>query len=290
MESSILTQVVVPVCLFLVMFGMGLSLTLADFSRVLRYPRPIFIGLVGQMLILPLIGFAVAMSVANSPALAMGIMLLAACPGGTTSNLICYLAKGDVALSISLTAVSSVLTIITIPLIVFYSMDVFLESSHLVELPVSRIIGVLFAITLLPVFLGMLMRYFKKEWAERLEKKINIFSGIFLLALVTSVLVNQGDVIFSTLSSVWFAVSVLNITTMMVALCMAVITRLRASQAVSLTVEVGVQNSALAILLATTLLNAPEMALPAAVYTLVMYFSGSLLVIFRQAQYIGKQS
>jgi bile acid:Na+ symporter, BASS family len=284
MESTILTQVVVPVCLFLIMFGMGLSLTLSDFSRVLRFPKPVAIGLIGQLLILPIVGFLIATYMITSPTLAIGIMLLAACPGGTTSNMVSYLAKGDVALSISLTAISSVITIITIPAILLYSMNHFLGSAQTINLPVSRIVGVLFVITILPVFLGMLVKRHKAALAENLEPKISVFSGVFLAVLILLVLNNQGDVVFGTLSEVWYACLFLNVITMSIAAGMALLARFNSAQTVSLSIEVGIQNSTLAILLATTLLGEPEMAIPAAVYTLLMYFTGTLLVVFRRAR------
>jgi BASS family bile acid:Na+ symporter len=282
MESTILTQVVVPVCLFLIMFGMGLSLTVNDFSRVLRFPKPIILGLAGQLLLLPAVGFLIASYMITSPPLAIGIMLIAACPGGTTSNMVSYLAKGDVALSISLTAISSVITIITIPVILLYSMNHFLGNSELIDLPVSRIVLVLFVITILPVFIGMLVKRFKAPLAEKLEPKINVFSGLFLITLIVLVLNNQGDVVFGTLSEVWYASLALNVITMCLAAAMAILARLNSAQTVSLSVEVGIQNSTLAILLATTILGLPEVAIPAAVYTLLMYFTGTLLIFSRR--------
>jgi len=147
--------IILAISLIIIMFGMGLSLTLADFKRILIYPKAIFIGLTSQLIILPLIGYFIAVGLNLSPTVAIGIMLLAACPGGATSNMLTHLAKGDLALSVSLTAIASVLSIFTIPLIVQFALLKFSNQSQIISLDAFTMIKQLFVIVLFPVGIGM---------------------------------------------------------------------------------------------------------------------------------------
>ena len=284
MESSVLTQVVMPLCLFIIMFGMGLSLTTKDFSRVFVYPKAILIGLFGQLLLLPLIGFGIAISFFDNALLAMGLMLLAACPGGTTSNLVTHLAKGDTALSVSLTAFSSIMTLFSIPLIMGIAANVFTSSTESFSIPVERTLLTLFVITLLPISIGMMVRHRFPGFAAATEPKINVFSAVFLVLLVVAVCMQQKDKLPDFIAETGAATATLNLSTMLLGFVLAMLFRLNANQSTSITIEVGIQNSALAMMVATTLLNSPEMAIPAAVYSLVMYASGLVIIGFRYRQ------
>ena len=278
MQDSAITDIVLPMSLFIIMFGMGLSLTIADFKRVFVYPKAVLLGTLGQIILLPIVGFVVASCFAPTPELAVGIMLLAACPGGTTSNLMTHLAKGDSALSITLTAVSSLITIISIPVIVVGSMSYFMSDSQQVDLPVLQTIGTLLTLTLLPVSLGMLFLNKKKELALMLEPKINIFSGIFLAFLVVAISVEQREILVSSILSIGPAAMALNFSTVLLGYLLAKTFSLNRRQTISVSVEVGVQNSALAILIATTILHTPVLAIPPAIYSLVMYLSGGIII------------
>ena len=150
--------IILAISLMIIMFGMGLSLIFADFKRVLIFPKAVFIGLVSQIIILPLIGFLIATALNLSPTIAIGIMLLAACPGGATSNLLTHLAKGDLALSISLTAISSLLSIVTIPIIVQFALTHFCDQDQSVSIDAITMIKQLFVIVLIPVSIGMMIR------------------------------------------------------------------------------------------------------------------------------------
>lgn len=284
MTSSVFSQLVLPLCLFIIMFGMGLSLRVADFTRVARYPGAVVLGTLGQMVLLPLMGFAIAAWLLPTPALAIGLVLLAACPGGTTSNLVTYLARGDLALSISLTAISSLLTIVTIPLITGLAFWTFADERTAVEVPVFTMMAALFAITLLPVMIGMVIRARADRLAAWLEPKINVFGALFLVFLIVVIVAKQGSTIITQVASSGVATLALNIAMMSIGFLAARAFRLNGDQSTSITIEIGIQNSTLAILVATSFLNNPEIAVPAAVYSLVMYLSGGVVVGLRRRQ------
>lgn len=169
MEEGLLTTVGLPLALAFIMIGMGLSLTLDDFKRIVRYPKAVVIGLICQLIVLPIVGFLLISYFEVTGAMAVGVMIIAACPGGATSNLISHLAKGDTALSISLTAVTSLITVITIPLIVNYSIVHFGEEGS-VLLPLGRTIAQIFVITLIPVSVGMMIHRKRPHFALRADR------------------------------------------------------------------------------------------------------------------------
>lgn len=288
MTSSIFSQLILPISLFIIMFGMGLSLERQDFARVAKYPKAVTIGLLGQMVLLPAVGFVIAGWLLAAPALAVGLVLLAACPGGTTSNLIAYHARGDLALSVTLTAITSVLTIITIPIVVGLALSTFKDTAVPIELPVTRMMLTLFLITLLPIFLGMLVRAIRTQIAQRLEPKISAFGAIFLGVLIIIILYQQGDSLLGQLTSAGPSALLLNVVMMTIGFVLAVWFNLNDRQRASITVEVGIQNSTLAILIASTVLDNGTMALPAAMYSLAMYLTGGSFIIWRRWQ--GKQA
>ncbi|RUO26584.1 bile acid:sodium symporter [Aliidiomarina minuta] len=288
MTNSIFSQLVLPLSLFIIMFGMGLSLQRQDFARVVKFPKAVTIGLLGQMVLLPAMGFLIAALFVGTPALAVGLVLLAACPGGTTSNLISYHARGDLALSVTLTAITSVLTIITIPIVVGLALAVFKNTNVPIELPITRMVLTLFVITLLPISLGMLVRGLRTQLAQRLEPKISAFGAIFLGLLIIIILYEQGDSLLGQLVSAGPSTLLLNVVMMAIGFLLAVWFNLNDRQRASITVEVGVQNSTLAILIASTVLNDGTIALPAAMYSLAMYLTGGSFIIWRRWQ--GKRA
>ncbi|MCB0638870.1 MAG: bile acid:sodium symporter family protein, partial [Lewinella sp.] len=170
MQADIITTTLLPLSLFVIMLGVGLSLTPADFTRILRYPKAMVAGLTNQVVLLPIIGYLLLFVFELPPAMAVGFMILAACPGGPTSNLITHVARGDTALSITLTAVTSVVTVFTIPLVTNWSLVQFLGESQDIRLPLLPTIGRIIGITLLPVSLGMLVRQYQTGLALRLER------------------------------------------------------------------------------------------------------------------------
>ncbi len=266
------------------MFGMGMSLVIDDFKRVVLFPTAVVLGLVGQIMVLPLIAFALVKWLDVAPLIAVGVMLIAACPGGTSSNLISHLAKGDTALSISLTAISSLITVVSIPLIVGLSMEYFLVADQAIHLPVVKTISTLIAITLLPVGLGMLTRNKWSEFAIQQESKVNLFSGLFLAFLVLAILLQQPETVKKGIATTGLVVISLNVVSMFSGFLIAKVFKLTARQSTTIGIEIGVQNGTLAILIATTVLHQPAIAIPAAIYSLAMFASGGLVIFWRRFQ------
>ncbi|MEH6500255.1 MAG: bile acid:sodium symporter family protein [Pseudoalteromonas distincta] len=282
MTGGLLSQVVLPLCLFIIMLGMGLTLSPGDFTRIFRFPRPALAGLGGQMLLLPLVGFALAAWLMPTPALAIGLVLLAACPGGVTSNMVTYMARGDLALSVTLTAVSSLLAVISIPLLVGLAFQVFGGGYQSISVPAAQMMISLMLMTLLPIALGMWVRSRSEKLARMLEPKISLFGALFLGALILSVLIRQGDQVMAGLLTSGVAVLALNLIMMALGSGSALLLRLNSAQTTSITLETGIQNSTLAMLIATSFLQDDELAVPAALYSLVMYVTATVVVIMRR--------
>ncbi len=289
METSILTDYLLPLSLFIIMLGMGMSLVINDFKQVVLFPKAVILGLIGQIIVLPAIAFLLIKVLGISPMIAVGVMLIAACPGGTSSNLISHLAKGDTALSISLTAISSLITVASIPLVVGFSMDYFLAADQAIQLPVIKTILTLIAITLLPVSIGMLIRAHFKAFAIRQETKVNVFSGLFLAFLVIVILLQQPEMVKQGLITTGLVVFGLNAISMLSGFATAKLFKLNNQQTTTIGIEIGVQNGTLAILIATTLLHQPVLAIPAAIYSLFMFFSGGLVIVWRQRHHSVSQ-
>lgn len=281
MLDGLFTQAVLPACLFIIMFGMGLSLTKKDFYQVARFPKAVLIGTVGQMLVLPVVGFAIAYFFIEEAALAVGLILLAACPGGTTSNLVTQMAKGDLALSISLTAISSMLTLVSIPLIVGLALLVFADTSTQVELPVAKMIGALLVLTLMPVSLGMWVRSRKPNRALIWSGYLGRFSTVFLIVLILFVVISEYQTLDEYILSAGSAALALNVIMMLSAWLVAHFAKLNDAQSTSITIEIGIQNSTLAMLIATAFLGSPAMAIPAAVYSVIMFATSAVLIYLR---------
>ncbi len=273
MESNILTAVFLPLALFVIMLGMGLGLVLDDFKRILVEPKAVTLGLIAQLVLLPLVGFMLAGLFPLSPELAVGVLILAACPGGPTSNLMTYLANGNVALSISLTAISSLVTVFTIPLVVNLAMQTFMGAATTLQLPILNTILQIAVITLIPVSLGMLLHAKMPKFAARVEKSVKWLSLFFLGLIIAGLLVKERANVGSFLLQVGGVTSTLLIVTMALGYAIAILSKLDRRSATAITVEVGIQNGTLAIAIASapTFLNTPSMAIPAAIYSLLMF-------------------
>ncbi len=276
MESTVLTKVVLPLALFVIMLGMGLALSLADFKRVSKQPKAFFIGLGAQMFFLPLAGFAVASALSLPPALAVGLMILALCPGGTTSNLYTYLARGDLALSISLTATASLIAPFTLPIIGAFAISHFMGQDTAVTLPLGKTIIQLLAITFIPVSIGMLIRAKATRFALRAESPVKILSAIFLVAVIAGVMRNVWSQLPAFFADAGVAALLLNLITMGCGYALAKATKLSKPQSVTIGLEVGLQNGTTALLVTMVILKNPTMAIPPAVYSLIMFGTGAL--------------
>ena len=188
-----ISTIILAGSLIIIMLGMGLSLVIDDFKRIIIYPKAILVGLTNQMIILPILGFAIASLFPLRPEIAIGIMILAACPGGPTSNLIAHLAKGDTALSVSLTALSSFVTILTIPFIVNFALIHFLGEGQVVRLNVLETIIQIFVIIVIPVGIGMLIRHFREGFALRMAKPVRSASGIVIALVIIGIVIKEKE-------------------------------------------------------------------------------------------------
>jgi bile acid:Na+ symporter, BASS family len=278
MESSILTSVFLPGALIFIMFGMGLSLTIEDFKRIARYPGPVLTGLFNQLILLPIMGFLVVKMFGLKGDMAIGIMIIAACPGGVTSNLISYLARGSVALSISLTAISSLITIISIPLVLNFSLTYFGREAGMVALPVGKTMAQVFGVTLLPVSVGMLVLRRKPHFALKMDKPTRIFSLVlFIIIILAAILKERANIVEYFLLSGPPALT-LNIVTISLGFGLAAVFRFNLCQKFTLAIESGIQNGTLGILLALSILHNSTMSIPPAIYSLIMFGTGFIMI------------
>lgn len=276
MEASFLSQVVLPFSLFVIMWGMGLSLKISDFTRVLTAPKAASIGILSQMLMLPLVGYVVVLIFGLSAEIAVGLMILTFCPGGVTSNMFSYLSKGDTALSISLTAIVSVLTPFTIPIFTALAMQLFMSESQQFAMPVLKTIIQLLVITVLPVALGMFCHIKFPNFSARAEKPVKIFSMVFLFAIIASIIAKEWDNIGGYFAATGIATLCLNVVTLAVGFTIANGAGLNKAQATSIGMEVGIQNGTLALLISGTILQSAIMTVPAITYSLIMFATGAL--------------
>jgi len=280
MESSIITEVFLPGALAIIMLGMGLSLAVGDFKTLFKHPKAIFTGLLNQLVLLPLIGFAIMYFFNLPPVYAVGVILIAACPGGPTSNLLTFMAKGDAALSISLTAFSSLITIFTIPFIVNLAMEIYFGSGQYVALPVLQTIVQIMVITIIPVSIGMYVKYKSPKTAKKFEKAVKIASGILITVIILGAILKQRDIVIPAFKQVGLPILILNVATIFIGFYSAKLLGLNYKLSSTISIETGIQNGTLAIAIAagSTLLDNPQMAIPPAVYSILMFISGALVV------------
>ncbi len=274
MQADILIIAILPMAVFIIMFGLGLSLRIADFTYVLKYPKAILVGLSAQMIALPLIAFFIAILFKLPPELAVGLMIISFVPSGSTSNMFTNLAKGDVALSISLTAVTSLITPFTIPLFTLLSMRYFLGSESVVEVPFLKIFIQLLFISILPVILGMFMLSKWQKTADRVEPMMRIFSVIFLFLIVVAIIVKNRAEMIEFFMQTGMAVLTLNIIVLGLGYWLARFLQLSQKQAISIGYEVGIQNAPLALIIAGTIIGNSAMMIPAVTYGLLMLIMG----------------
>jgi BASS family bile acid:Na+ symporter len=289
MQSNLFTSILLPLALAIVMLGMGLSLVPEDFKRITRSPKAVAVGTLCQVLLLPLIGTLITLVVPMQPAIAVGLIVLAVCPGGPSSNLITYLAKGDVALSVTLTAVSSIITVFSIPIVTNLALQHFLDESAAIALPIGSTMLQIFLITLLPTAIGMSIRHQFPNIARRLEKQMSRLAVGLLALIIILLLVREGSKLPGFLVQVGIGVVLLNLLAMLAGFFTGKLFRLSLAQQICIAIEVGIQNGTLAITITAGLLNDPDMAVPAAVYSLLMYVTGFGAILYgRQA--IGSAS
>ncbi|EEY75826.1 sodium bile acid symporter family protein [Acinetobacter calcoaceticus RUH2202] len=257
------------------MAGMGLELTLKDFKRIRQHPKAVFIALFCQLIILVAIAFIICKVFALPPMIAVGLMLLAASPGGATANLFSYLYKGDIALNITLTAINSVLAAFTLPLIVNFALLHFVASEQHVGLQFSKIIQV-FVIILVPVIIGMLIRHFSPKFAERLNNPVRVFAIVFLLFVIALAIAKDYQKLLNYIGLVGGATLLFCICSLLIGYLVPRLFGINSFQAKACAFEIGIHNSTLALTIALTVMASSDAAMPAAVYSILMYVMATL--------------
>lgn len=274
--QSLFSEYFLPVTLAIITLGMGLSLTDRDFRNIFMHPKAVIIGLCCQMILLPVIAWLIARSIHIDPYFKVGLMIIAACPGGATSNLITYLLRGNVALSISMTALNSLITLITIPLVVHLSLTMFINEDTAIRLNVGETIIKVFLITILPAFVGTRARKKYPDFSIKLERPLRVILPLLLLLVYAGViLIDQGTGEATRIDflRIFPYALLLNILAMVSGFLVARLFRLRVINQFTISIEVGLQNSALAIFVAATLLRNNDMALVPVVYGSFTFFS-----------------
>lgn len=276
MQGDIVSSVLLPLILGFIMFSLGLGLTVNDFQRILRQPRALLVGVLCHFVLLPAVCYLMLTSLGVTGVFAVGFMLLAACPTGATSNLLTYLARGDVALALSFTAVASVMTIFTLPIIVTAALAHFMGAARAVEVPVGLMMGQVAVVMGLPVTLGMVVRHRWTAWALRFEPRATrVATLLFVLIVVLAVIKNWHLVRDNFASLAPFAL-VLNVTMLCTGFGVAWLARLSRRQSITLGIETAVQNAALSLVMASSVLKDDAMAIPGALYGVLMYVGGLL--------------
>ncbi len=269
MNDSALITIGLPIALAIIMFGLGLSLTTDDFARVARSPRAVVIALVLQILVLPVIAFGLVVAFDLDPLLAVGVMLLAASPGGTTANLFSHLFRGDVALNVTLTAVNSVLAAVTIPLITNLAIGYFDADGEL-GLQLGKVMQVI-AIVLIPVGIGMVVRRRNPGVAARADKPVRIFSIVVLVAVSVGAILGERDNIADYVQQVGLVTGLFCAISLGLGYGVTRLLDLDHRQAVACSMEIGIHNTTVALTIALSVLDSTEVAIPAAVYSILMY-------------------
>lgn len=271
MDDSLITSVVLPAALAVIMATLGMALTPADFKRVVEQPRGVFIGMANLLVVSPLLAFAIATLLNLDPLLAVGLVLLGASPGGTMANFLTHLARGSTALSVTITAISSVCALVVVPLYLGLAIDHFGAELD-AELTMLSIVAKVFAITTVPLAVGMLIRARRTTWAianEQTAKRaaLVLFAGVVIMAVAT-----EHDVVRDNFANVAAATLLLNVAAMTISFTVSRAARLDFRQSTAVALELGIHNNALAIAIATPI--DPALAVPAAVYASFMFFTG----------------
>ncbi|MFE6719357.1 bile acid:sodium symporter family protein [Streptomyces albidoflavus] len=283
-----LATVFLPLALAVIMFGLGLSLTTDDFRRVRRHPRAVVVAMVCQLLLLPVVCFGLVLALGLSPVLAAGMMLLAASPGGTTANLFSHLFGGDVALNVTLTAVNAILAIVTLPIITNFSLRYFEPdiSQDSLGLQFGKVLQV-FALVLLPVVIGLAVRRRSETFALRMDRPVRQLSVVVLIAVIIGALVAERGNIVDYLVDVGPAALAFCVASLTIGYFVPRLLRLDKRQSIACSMEIGVHNSAVAMTLAISVLGSVGLAVPAAVYGVLMYPVAALAGVLMSRRFRG---
>lgn len=282
METETAVYLFLPATLAMIMLAMGLGLTIDNFLHLAKNPRAAVVGLVCQMVLLPLCGFAVAYGFDLGPELAVGLIILTACPGGAHSNLFTSLARGDTALSVTLTAVSGVLTVFTIPIIATLAIACFSNGTSELSMPVVETMGKIFGLMAVPIGVGMLLRSHFGTKASRLEKVVKGVAVLMIVLIIVGAVGRQAERVLGFAITVGAPVVFLSLGTMLLGFAATRIFNLPMGQAIAIVMEVGIQNGALAVGLTMSFFG-ESFAVPAIIYSLFAYIPGVLLIVVGRA-------
>lgn len=274
MEPAFLFQtIIIPFGLFMIMMGLGLTLSIDDILRVVIMPKAVLIGLFGQLILLPAIAFLLAFILNPAPVIAIGLILLAACPGGITSNAYVFASRGDIALSVTLTTIASMFTVFTMPLLAWMALTTFAEGSEIVNVPIANMMRNLAQLTILPIIIGMVIRKYKPDFANRMVEPVRKMAiGILIMVIVANTWFSI-DTLKQYIFQAGIAALILNISCMTMGYGLARFFKLNTDQTISITYEVGLQNLSLALVLANTLLGVPAYAAVTLIYGFFMKFT-----------------
>lgn len=283
MDST--SAIILGIALAIIMLGMGLSLVADDFKRIFLQPKSIIIGLVNQLILLPIIAFVLVSLFPLQPEIAVGVMILAACPGGATSNLISHLAKADTALSVTLTAFSSFITILTIPFIVNFSLEQFLNESNMIQLDIIDTFQKILIIIIIPVSLGMIIRKYQESFALKMGKPVRIASALILALVIVGIILKEKDNLAESFKKAGLVIVCLNIVVMFIGYYSSKLFKISNKRALSIAIESGIQNGTMGITIAILLLGNSSFAIVSAIYGVLMLFTGAIVVYIGNVQH-----
>jgi BASS family bile acid:Na+ symporter len=281
---NILAQVALPLILVFMMFTMGLSIKVDDLKKVAIFPKAFAVGAFLQIFSLPVIAFVISYIGVNyfklDPFLAVGLMIISACPGGVTSNMFTYLAKANLALSVALTSIISLLSVFTTPFIVGQSILYFLKDSNVIDFSITKMVMGVFFISTIPVLLGMMVKFKNSDLAIRVESKLkNVSSVLFFIILIAAV-VKDWKLVFSSFTDVGTVTMILNLTCILVAITASKLFKLTTGELRAIVYECGLQNGTMGIFIALTILKNEKMVIPSAVYSILMFITGGAYLYF----------
>ena len=275
----IIGQIFLPISLAIIMFGMGLSLVKDDFVRLFAHPKAVLVGLCNQLLFLPLIGFAIVLLFDLNPSMAIGMMILSVCPGGPTSNLITQVSRGNIGLSVTLTALASLITIFTIPILLSKAITYFTgDTDVVIQVPILETMLQILVITVIPISIGMMIRKQREAFALRMEKPMQTASTVLFVIIFLIIIIANKDNLTQAFKEVGLPTLLLNLSTMGLGYLSAKLFGITGKSQISITIESGIQNGTLAFVIATTMLNNLEMGLPTGAYSIWMFITGGFLM------------
>ena len=277
--TTIIGQIFLPISLAVIMFGMGLGLVTGDFVRLFSFPKAVLVGLSNQLLLLPLIGFAIVVLFDLNPSMAIGVMIISVCPGGPTSNLITQVSRGNIGLSVTLTAIASLITVFTIPILLSKAIAYFTGNTGvIIQLPILETMVQILVITIIPTSIGMMIRKQKEAFALSMEKPMRTASTVLFVIIFLVIIIANKDNLVQAMKEVGLATLLLNLLTMGLGFLTAKLFGIAGNSQITITIESGIQNGTLAFVIATSILNNLEMGLPTGAYSIWMFITGGILM------------